>query len=62
MMTTGQALMCKVSAVGIANIATPTPNHPIWVKEISAEGRKEPMRPKVRRDMRSKLRPVFAPM
>ena len=26
-------------ATGMANMATPTPNQPIWVKEIMAEGR-----------------------
>ena len=31
---------------GIANIATPTPNHPICVKLISAEDKKEPVVPK----------------
>ena len=31
---------------GTANIATPTPNHPVCVTASSSEGRYDPLRPK----------------
>ena len=62
MMTRIQGLMWSSSAAGIANIATPTPNQPIWVKLINAEGRKEPNVPKERCANRSRLSPVLLPI
>ena len=38
-MTIGHGPMPSSSPVGFANIATPTPNQPICVKAISADGR-----------------------
>ena len=48
-------------ATGMANMAMPTPNQPICVKEIIAEGRYEPLLPKALRASRSRLMPVSAP-
>ncbi len=48
-------------AIGMANMARPTPNQPIWVKDIMAEGSQEPFKPKDLRASRSRLIPVLAP-
>ena len=48
-------------ATGMANMAMPTPNQPICVNEIMAEGRYEPLTPNALRAKRSRLMPVSAP-
>ena len=50
------------SVTGSANIATPTPNQPIWVMLMMAEGKNEPFSPNERCASRSSERPVFWPM
>ena len=53
----------KISlATGMANIARPTPNQPIWVKLIIALGSQLPLVPKLLCANRSSERPLSAPM
>ena len=49
-------------ATGMANIARPTPNQPVWVKLIMALGSQLPLVPKLRRDSMSRERPLSAPI
>ena len=48
-------------ATGMANMAMPTPNQPICVNEIMAEGRYEPLTQTPCGPKRSRLMPVSAP-
>ena len=56
------ALIPRSSAVGIVNMATPTPNQPICVNPRTKEDRYAPLVPKARRHRRSILRPVPDPI
>ena len=55
-------LMLSSSAAGMANMATPTPNQPIWVRAMRAEGSLEPTVPKERWASRSRDSPVSLAM
>ena len=52
----------RSSAAGMANMATPTPNHPIWVKAMRTDASFDPAVPKHRRARRSNVSPVSQPM
>ena len=62
MSTRIKGLIPSSSAAGMANMATPTPNQPIWVKEISTDASLEPLVPKERWASRSSVRPVSQPI
>ena len=49
-------------ATGIANMARPTPNQPIWVKDIMALGSQLPFLPKLLWESMSRVRPLLAPI